>query len=64
MSKKRLEVLAELSKLDQELGRYDEYLEGAEKSDSGFELEESEQDIALSKQRGKSPEIKINVDDL
>lgn len=64
MSKKRLEVLAELSKLDQELGCYDEYLKDIEKSGSGFALEEDEQDIALLKQREKSPEIEVDIDDL
>lgn len=64
MNNKRLEALSELSKLDQELGFYDDNIDSTEKYNCNLKLEQNEQDIESSRPKDASQDSETPKDGL
>ena len=64
MNNKRLDALSELSKLDQELGFYDDNIDFTEKYNCNLKLEQNEQDIESSRPKHASQDSETPKDGL
>lgn len=64
MNKERLDALLELSKLDQEMGRYDDYSNFNEKTDNDPKQVANKQGITPTKPEVNSKDIEIDTSDL